>query len=145
MSSNSRARTVSIFPELKPVVAAISSLARQNGRYGFHQYLTEVYRVGCDWSQRKIRKRRTKELIRTAEIEAQRDLHTFRAIIEATFPSPQAKQTSRWTRALEYALLSKIPVSELAMHFKKKGGVARCARDAAEEIPKRRYRRPTWD
>lgn len=134
-----------IFPELKPVFAAAKDLKRENGRYAFHTYLTEVYRVGWHWSRRKIRKQRTKDLAYVADVEVRRGTHSFRAIIDATYPSLQAKMASRWTRALEFALAEQAPVSKLQDYLQAKGGVAKCARKAALMLPKRTYRNPTWD
>jgi hypothetical protein len=74
-----------------------------------------------------------------------RRLHAFRAIIRATYPSLEAKMASRWTRALEIALLMRVPAKKLTEFFRENGGVAKLARLAARELPRRRYRRPTWD
>ena len=145
MSRKQSHRLGAEFPELSPVIAALGMLDRENGRYTFHSYLIEVYRVGRTWSRQKIRKRRTRELVQVANIKERRGLHTFRAIIEATNPSLEAKMASRWTRALEFALLEHARPAKLTEYFRKKGGVAKCARLAALELPKRRYRRPTWD
>lgn len=133
------------FPELAPVFKAKDSMGRESGRYAFHKYLTEVYRVGRCWSREKIRKRRTRELKRLTKIRETDRLHAFRVIIKATYPSLCAKTASRWTRSLELAILEKVRAAKLDHFFRKKGGVAKCAREAASEIPKRRYRRPTWD
>lgn len=133
------------FPELKRVFKARDSMHPGNGRYFFHKYLIEVYRVGRRWSQEKIRKRRTRDLTRLAKIPAPRGLHAFRAVIETTLPSLGAKSASRWTRSLEFALSEDVPPDGLKHFFRTNGGMANCARKAAGEIPKRRYRRPTWD
>lgn len=145
MPRSSAQRIENQFPELAPVIAALETLNRENGRYAFLPYLTEVYRVGRSWSRQRNRKRRTRELVHVANLKERRDLHAFRAIIETTFPSLEAKMASRWTRALEFARLEKVHPAKLSNYFRKKGGVARCARQAALELPKRRYRRPTWD
>lgn len=140
-----RPQVLSQFPELKPVFTARDSMRRETGRYAFHEYLTEVYRVGRLWSRKKIRKRRTKELMQLARIEAPRRFHAFRAIIQATLRSLDAKTASRWTRSLEFSFSENIPADKLKDFFRTKGGMANCARKAARELPKRTHRRPTWD
>ena len=134
------------FPELKPVLKARDSMHLESSRYAFQKYLTEVYRVGRQWSREKIRKRRTRELQRLVDLKAApQRLHAFRAIIETTLPSLGAKTSSRWTRSLEFASAANVPAEELNHFFQTNGGMANCARKAALEIPKRKYRRPTWD
>ena len=145
MPKKTEAPLLARFPELAPVFKAKVLMGRENGRYAFHDYLTEVYRVGRQWSREKIRKRRTRELMRLAKIQAPRRLHAFRAIIEATLTGLDSKAASRWTRSIQYAMSSDVPTDELKDFFRAKGGMANCARLAALEIPMRRYRRPTWD
>ena len=145
MPKKNETRLLPQFPELKPVLNAKGLMGRANGRYAFHGYLIEVYRVGRRWAREKIRKRRTGELTRLAKIQAPRKVHAFRVIIEATLSSLDAKTSSRWTRSLEFAFSEDVPADELKDFFRAKGGMAKCARQAAREIPIRRHRRPTWD
>ena len=146
MSCKPRSQLLTEFPELAPVFTATGSLSRETGRYAFYEYLVEVYRVGRQWSREKIRKRRTRELLRLVDLKAApQRLHAFRAIIETTLPSLGAKTSSRWTRSLEFASAANVPAEELNHFFQTNGGMANCARKAALEIPKRKYRRPTWD
>lgn len=145
MACNLWERATKELPELQPVFAVVSTLTRDNGRYAFHAYLREVYRVVWHWSRKRIRKRQTKRLAYTAKIDTRSNAHSFRVIIQATYPSLKAKMASRWTRALEFALSEQVPVSDLARYFKKRGGVARCARHAALGIPKRQTYRKSWD
>jgi hypothetical protein len=138
-------RVTARFPELQPVFAAVSRLSRDNGRYAFHPYLTEVYRVVRRWSRKRIRKRQARRLAYIAKTDTRPNAQSFRVIIQATYPSLEAKMASRWTRALEYALSEQTPVSELDNYFRSSGGVAACARRAALELPKRETCRKTWD
>jgi hypothetical protein len=62
MADTSMDRVTAQFPELQPVFAIVSRLTRDKGRYAFHAYLTEVYRVVWHWSRKRIRKRQTKRL-----------------------------------------------------------------------------------
>jgi hypothetical protein len=145
MPCENQQNLIALFPELQPVLAAVKKLHRDNGRYAFHDYLTEVYRVGWHWSRRKIRKRRTRGLANLAETDTRDNAHAFRVIIEATHPWLKAKMASRWTRALEFALSERVPVPALTEYFRKSGGVATCARLAALAIPKREMYRKSWD
>jgi hypothetical protein len=145
MPCENQKKLIALFPELQPVLDAVTKLNRDNGRYAFQDYLTEVYRVGWHWSRLKIRKRRTKGLANLAETDTRDNAHAFRVIIEATYPSLKAKMASRWTRALELALSERVPVPELTKYFKTSGGVATCARRAALAIPKREMYRQNWD
>ena len=145
MAKNRQDRLIDQFPELGPVFNVVSTLSRDNGRFYFHAYLKEVYRVVRRWSKQRIRKRNTRELAAAAELGTSPAAHTFRVVIETTYPSLQAKTASRWTRALEYALYREISAVRLAHFFRRQGGVANCAREAASNLRKRRYRRPTWD
>jgi hypothetical protein len=145
MPCENQKKLIALFPELQPVLTAASKLNRDTGRYAFPDYQTEVYRVGWHWARQKIRKRRARELANLAETDTRDNAHAFRVIIAATYPSLKAKMASRWTRALEFALSEQVPVSDLARYFKKYGGVAKCARRAALEIPKRQTYRRSWD
>lgn len=139
-------RLLKQFPELAPVLQANNSMRREFGRYGFYDYLTNVYRVARGWSKQKIRKRRTRQLKQLTNIVERKRLHTFRTIMNATAVSLDAKTASRWTRSLELAALENVPSAKLALFIRKKGGIVKCARAAASEIPKRRYRRKSsWD
>jgi hypothetical protein len=138
-------RLTTKFPELQPVFAVVSTLSRDNGRFAFHAYLTAVYRVVWHWSRKRIRKRQTKRLAYIAKTDTRPNAHSFRVVIQATYPSLEAKMASRWTRALEFALSEQAPVSELTKYFRKSGGVATCARRAALELPKRDTYRKSWD
>ena len=145
MASKMPDRVAAQFLELQPVLAAVSTLSRDNGRFAFHAYLTAVYRVVWHWSRKRIRKRQTKRLAYIAKADTGPNAHSFRVVIQSTYPSLEAKMASRWTRALEFALSEEVPVSELTKYFLKSGGVATCARRAALELPKRDTYRKSWD
>jgi hypothetical protein len=54
------------------------------------------------------------------------------------------KQKSRWSRALEYAALTKVIPENLANLFKRHSGIAGCARFAAIQSPKKEPKREFW-
>jgi hypothetical protein len=123
------------FPELEAVQLAAARLNQTKARFAFYKYLRAVYRVGWRWGLAKRRK--TTALAALTGRQGQVGLHAFRAIIDATYPSLEAKMASRWTRALEFAFLRDIAPSQLLDFFKQSGGVANCARHAANTDPKK--------
>jgi hypothetical protein len=54
------------------------------------------------------------------------------------------KQKSRWSRALEFAALTKATPENLLELFKKHSGVAGCARLSAKHKPKKETYRDDW-
>jgi hypothetical protein len=68
----------------------------------------------------------------------------IRVIIEATYPTADHKQKSRWVRALEFAAEEKTPAKELIELFRSRGGIAGCAAHAAKLAPKRTVSRDDW-
>jgi hypothetical protein len=128
------------FPELKAVRLAAARLNQTKARFAFYKYLRVVYRAVWHWGLSKRRK--TTTLAALTGRQGQVGLHAFRAIIDATYPSLEAKMASRWTRALEFAFLRDIAPSQLLDFFKQSGGVANCARHAANTDPKKIRQEP---
>jgi hypothetical protein len=127
------------FPELEAVQLAAARLNQTKARFAFYKYLRAVYRVGWRWGLAKRRK--TTALAALTGRQGQVGLHAFRVIIDATYPL-EAKMASRWTRALEFAFSLDTPPSQLPDFFKKSGGVANCARNAANTDPKKIRQEP---
>jgi hypothetical protein len=123
------------FPELEAVQLAAARVHRTKARFAFYKYLRAVYRVVWRWGLAK--RRRTITLAALTGRQGQVGLHAFRAIIDATYPSVGAKLAIRWTRALEFAFSLDTPPSRLLDFFKRSGGVANCARNAANTDPKK--------
>lgn len=126
------------FPEMKPVQLAAAQVHRTKGRFAFYGYLRTVYLVVWRWGLSKRRK--AKELAELAYLSSRTGLQPYRVIIDATYPSLEAKMASRWTRALEYAYAKNVPPSKLVDFFSEAGGVANCARCAADSDPKKKGR-----
>jgi hypothetical protein len=55
-----------------------------------------------------------------------------------------SKQKSRWSRALEFAALTKTTPDDLPKLFKNSSGIAGCARFAAKQKPKKNAYRDDW-
>jgi hypothetical protein len=123
------------FPELRAVQLAAARLSQTKARFAFYKYLRAVYRVVWQWGL--LKRRKTTALAKMVGKPSRIDLQPSRVIIDATYPSLEAKMASRWTRALEYAFSRDIPPSRLIDFFKQPGGVANCARNVANTTPKK--------
>ena len=139
MSTASR-RLVEQFPELEAVQLAAARAHRTKARFAFYKYLKAVYRVVWRWGL--LKRRKTTALAKLVGKPNRIDLQPSRVIIDATYPSLEAKMASRWTRALEFALLQDIAPSGLPDFLKQEGGVANCARKAANADPKKTRQEP---
>jgi hypothetical protein len=69
----------------------------------------------------------------------------IRILIEATFPGADIRQKSRWVRALEYLASEDVPIREFKRFIRANGGLAGCARLAAEVSRKRRGPGGDWN
>src|SRR5882672_8712770 len=96
MSSTSNT-LVEQFPELEAVQLAAARVRRTKARFAFYKYLRAVYRVVWRWGLLKHRK--TTALAELIGKPSRIDLQPSRIIIDATYPSLEAKMASRWTRA----------------------------------------------
>jgi hypothetical protein len=67
-----------------------------------------------------------------------------RTLIDATFPGLEPKRKSRWSRALEYAALTKVTAENLPRLFKSHSGIAGCAYLAAKQKPRKNTYRNDW-
>jgi hypothetical protein len=129
---------------VKPIFEALQQSVRQTGRDRFYGYLTEVYRTCKEWKDCGISKRMTRQLAKDLELPQRKGTGPIRTLIDATFPTLDAKQKSRWARALEFAALTKTTPENLPKLFKKHSGIAGCARLAAREKPKKDIFRDDW-
>jgi len=106
--------------------------------------LAAVYRTYKEWTDLRISKRMARHLAECFEIPRRKGTSPVRTLIDATFPALDPKQKSRWSRALEFAALTKTAPETLPALFKKHSGIAGCARFAAREKPKRDIYRNDW-
>ena len=91
-----------------------------------------------------ISKRMARQVARSFETPQRRTTTPIRTLIDATFPSLNSKQKSRWTRAIELATIVKTPPDQLTMLLKNHSGIAGCARLAADEKPRKNTYRDDW-
>jgi hypothetical protein len=69
----------------------------------------------------------------------------IRILIEAALTKAEIKQKSRWVRVLEYASSENIPTEHFRKFIRANGGLAGCARLAAQQNRKRRRPGGDWN
>ena len=129
---------------IEPVTTAAYKLESRTGRFEIYEYLSAVYRMYRRWKRRKIAHRTARLLAYRLNICRRRGVSPIRILIEATFPSADSKQKSRWVRALQYASSEDASADELRSFFRSSRGVAGCAHLAAKHQPKKNRHRNAW-
>jgi hypothetical protein len=114
------------------------------GRFELYEYLSTIYRTYRSWKRRKIARKTARLMARELEIAWRKDISPIRILIEATLPSADPKQKSRWVRALQYASLEAAPTTSLKEFFRARRGIAGCARLAAKRKPRQNRTRNDW-
>ncbi len=71
--------------------------------------LVAVYRTYKEWKDLKISKKMARHIAKYFETPLRKGMSPVRTLIDVTFPALDAKQKSRWSRALEFAALTKVP------------------------------------
>lgn len=115
-----------------------------NSRFACYSYLEAVYRQYRSWSKDCGAKRGSRVLSQRHGLKPHRKVHPIRVLITLTHPSLDPKMASRWTRALEYAALADVPPSKLVRFFRRNGGIAGCAVEAARRRPRRTIEQDSW-
>jgi hypothetical protein len=129
---------------VEPILEALQQAQHQTGRFKFYGYLSAVYRTYQEWRELGISKRMVRRIVKYFKTPHRKGTSPARTLIDATFPDCDPKQKSRWSRALEFAALTKVTPDDLPMLFKKNSGIARCARLAAKQKPKKNTYRDDW-
>jgi hypothetical protein len=129
---------------LKPILVALNQAQNQPGRFRFYPYLLAVYRAYKEWKDRGISKRMASRVSKYFGTPRRRGTDPVRTLIDATFPALDPKVKSRWSRALEFAALTKVTPDDLPRFFKSSAGIAGCARLAAKRKPKKERYRDDW-
>jgi hypothetical protein len=146
-TNTGRALRRSISPELaatiQPAKGAAAGLKRRVGRFEIYDFLEAIYCVYIDWKCRKIANRSSRTLADELTIVRRKGMSPIRVLIEATLPSADIKQKSRWVRALEYAAHNGTPAKRFRKFVRANGGISGCARSAVQVD--RRRRRPGGD
>ena len=129
---------------VEPIFQALLQAQHHTGRFRFYGYLAAAYRTYKEWKDFGISKRMARHLAEQFKIPRRKGTSPVRTLIDATFPALDTKQKSRWSRALEFAALTKTTPDDLPKLFKKHSGIAGCARFAARENPKKEIYRDDW-
>src|ERR1039457_1485881 len=122
---------------VEPIFQALLQAQHQTGRFRFYGYLAAVYRTYQEWRDLGISQRMARHLAKNLMIPRRKGTSPVRTLIDATFPALDPKQRSRWSRALEFAALTKTTPDNLPELLKNSSGIAGCARLATKRKPKR--------
>jgi hypothetical protein len=123
---------------VEPILKASQQSQHQTGRFKFYDYLAAVYRTYKEWKDLGISKKMARHVAKAFKTPRRKSTSPVRTLIDVTFPALDSKQKSRWTRALEFAALTKATPEQLPKLFKNYSGIAGCARWAAKQRPKKK-------
>jgi hypothetical protein len=129
---------------VEPIFKASQQAQRETGRFKSYGCLVAVYRTYKEWKDLKISKKMARHLAKCFKTPRRKGTSPVRTLIDVTFPALDTKQKSRWSRALEFAALTKVTSKNLPNLFKRHSGIAGCARFAAIQSPKKEPEREFW-
>ena len=129
---------------VEPIFKASQQAQRETGRFKSYGCLIAVYRTYKEWKDLKISKKMARHLAKHFETPLRKGTSPVRTLIDVTFPTLDAKQKSRWSRALDFAAVIKVTQKNLPKLFKNYSGVSGCARFAAKQKPKKEPHREIW-
>jgi hypothetical protein len=129
---------------VEPIFKASQQAQRETGRFKSYGCLVAVYRTYKEWKDLKISKKMARHLAKSFKIARRKGTSPVRTLIDVTFPTLDAKQKSRWSRALEFAASTKAKPDQLPNLLKNHSGIAGCARWAAKQKTKKKTERDDW-
>jgi hypothetical protein len=147
MASNVRATqraSIKLADTIQSAKEAAGRLTERVGRFEIYSFLKSIYRVYTRWKDRGVARQSARLLAQELSITRRKGTSPIRVLIEATFPGADLCQKSRWVRALEYLASEDVPTREFKRFIRVNGGLAGCARLAAEVIRKRRRPGGDW-
>jgi hypothetical protein len=133
-----RPRCPEVLKTIQPAKEAAARLKRRVGRFEIYDFLEAIYRVYMDWKCRKIAKRSARTLADEMNIVRRSGMSPIRVLIQATLPDADFKQKSRWVRALESVYSENVSAKGFRKFVRRHGGLAGCARLAAQVDRKRK-------
>jgi hypothetical protein len=122
---------------VEPIFNASQLAQRETGRFKSYGCLVAVYRTYKEWKDLKISKKMALHLAKSFKTPRRKGTSPVRMLIDVTFPDLDAKQKSRWSRALKFAALTNATPEQLPKLFKNHAGIAGCARWAAKQKPRK--------
>jgi hypothetical protein len=126
-----------ISKSIRPLHRAATKLSQGGERFEMHDLLEMIYSTYIDWKRRKIAKRSARTVADEMNIVRRKGTSPIRILIEATLPTADVKQKSRWVRALEYISLKNVSPSRFRRFVRNHGGISGCARRAVRVSRKR--------
>ena len=129
---------------VEPIFKASQEAQRETGRFKSYGCLVAVYRTYKEWKDLKISKKMARHLAKSFKTPLRKGTSAVRTLIDVTFPALDAKQKSRWSRALEFAAFTKTTPDQLPNLLKNHSGIAGCARWAAKQKTKKTTDRDDW-
>ena len=148
MASNNRATRRASIELADTIQSAKEAAARSNervGRFDIYSFLKSIYRVYMRWKDRGVARRSARLMAQELSIPRRKGMSPMRVLIDATFPGADLRKKSRWVRALEYLASENVPTRQFKRFIRTNGGVAGCARLAAEVSSKRRRPGGDWN
>jgi hypothetical protein len=129
---------------VEPIFNASQQAQRETGRFKSYGCLVAVYRTYKEWKDLKISKKMARHLAKSFKTPRRKGTSPVRTLIDVTFPTLDPKQKSKWSRALEFAALTKARPEQLPKLFTNHSGIAGCARLAAKQEPRKETYRDDW-
>lgn len=131
--------------EVKALTTAAQKALASINRFSVWKLLGRIYRLHRSWRRKRVARRAANGIARLFGIRRRQGTHPLKVLVDAAAPQVDAKQRSRWARALEQALEDEVPAGQLRKYLKENGGIAGAARQAARQSPKRiTHRRNDW-
>src|SRR3954452_23545704 len=91
-----RRASIELANTIQPAKEAAARLHKRVGRFEIYSFLKAVYRVYMRWKDRRVAKRSARGLADKMNIVRRKGMSPIRVLLEATLPSADFKQKSRW-------------------------------------------------
>jgi hypothetical protein len=140
-----RRESIELADTIRSAKEAAARLNKRVGRFEIYSFLKSIYRVYMRWKDRRVARRSARLMAQELSITRRKGTSPLRVLIEATFPGADLRQKSRWVRALEYLASEDVPAQQFKRFIRANGGLAGCARLAAEVNRKRRRPGGDWN
>jgi hypothetical protein len=129
---------------VEPIFNASQQAQRETGRFKSYGCLVAVYRTQKEWKDLGISKKMARHIAKSFKTPRRKGTSPVRTLIDVTSPALDAKQKSRWSRALEFAASTKATPEQLPNLFKNHSGIAGCARLATKQKTKKKTYKYDW-
>jgi hypothetical protein len=140
-----RRASIELVDTIQSAKEAAAKLNERVGRFEIYSFLKCIYRMYMRWKDRRVARPSARLMAHELSITRRKGTSPMRVLIEATFPGADLRQKSRWVRALEYLASEDVPIREFKRFIRANGGLAGCARLAAQANGKRRRPGGDWN